>query len=103
MAFGRAASALGVEKTLGEIDPAHADESAVLKDFNTYSSVASVSAGVEIRTNEVVVVGTSASWTGPLTIGHASMSDPPAIGSVGRLAPGMAFTPGPPTVGPRTA
>jgi len=39
MAFGRAASALGVAKALEEVDPAHADESAVLKDFDTYSSV----------------------------------------------------------------
>jgi len=91
MAFGRAASALGVAKALEEVDPAHADESAVLKDFDIYSSVASVSAGIEIRTNEVVVVGTSASWTGPLTIGHASMSDPLDIGSVVRLARDLGF------------
>jgi cyanuric acid amidohydrolase len=35
MAFGRAASALGVARALGEIDPARADESVVLKDFDT--------------------------------------------------------------------
>jgi cyanuric acid amidohydrolase len=91
MAFGRAASALGVARVLGEIDPARADESSVLKDFGACSSVASVSAGVEVRTNEVVVVGTSASWTGPLTIGHASMSDPLDIGSVVRLARDLGF------------
>jgi cyanuric acid amidohydrolase len=92
MAFGRAASALGVARALGEADPARADESVVLKDFDTYSSVASVSAGVEIRTNEVVVVGTSVSWIGPLTIGHALMSDPLDIGSVVQLARGLGFT-----------
>jgi cyanuric acid amidohydrolase len=54
--------------------------------------VASVSAGVEIRTNEVVLVGTSASWTGPLTIGHALMSDPLDIRSVVRLVRDLGFT-----------
>jgi cyanuric acid amidohydrolase len=92
MAFGRAASALGVARAPGEIDPARADESLVLKDFDTFPSVASVSAGVEIRTNEVVVVGTSASWTGPLTIGHALMSDPLDIGSVVQRARDLGFT-----------
>jgi cyanuric acid amidohydrolase len=81
MALGRTASALGVARALGEIDSARADESVVPKDFDTYSSVASVSASIKIRTNEVVVVDTSASWAGPLT-GHALMSDPLDIGSV---------------------
>jgi cyanuric acid amidohydrolase len=91
MAFGRAASALGVASALGEIAPGRADERAVLKDFNAFSAVASVSAGVEISTNEVVVVGTSASWSGPLTIGHAAMSDPLDIASVVRLAQDLGF------------
>lgn len=92
MAFGRAASALGVARALGEIDPARAGESSVLKDFDAFSAVASVSAGVEINTNEVVVVGTSASWSGPLTIGHAAMFDPLDIGSVVRLARDLGFS-----------
>jgi cyanuric acid amidohydrolase len=91
MAFGRAASALGVAKALGEIDPARAIETAVLKDFDICSSVASVSAGGEVSANEVVVVGTSASWAGPLTIGHAAMSDPLDIASVVRLVREMGF------------
>ena len=39
-----------------------------------------------------VVVGPSASWVGPLTIGHALMSDPLDIGSVVRLARDLGFT-----------
>jgi cyanuric acid amidohydrolase len=92
MALGHTASALGVARALGEIDPARADESVVLKDFDAYSFVARVSAGVEIRTNEVVVIGTSASWTGPLAIGHALMSGPLDIGSVVQLARDLGFT-----------
>jgi cyanuric acid amidohydrolase len=91
MAFGRAASALGVGKALGEIAPERATQSAVLTDFDAFSAVASTSVGVEIKTNEVVVVGTSAAWSGPLTIGHAVMSDPLDIGAVVALARSLGF------------
>jgi cyanuric acid amidohydrolase len=95
MAFGRAASALGVGKALKEITPERATEQAVLRDFTAYSSVASVSAGVEIQTNEVVVVGLSPRWSGPLTIGHVAMSDALDINAVVALARGLGFTPEP--------
>jgi cyanuric acid amidohydrolase len=95
MAFGRAASALGVAGALREIDPVRACEGSVLKDFAAFSAVASVSAGTEIRSNEIVVLGTSASWSGPLTIGHTAMSDPLDIGSVVRLARDLGFSAGP--------
>lgn len=75
MGYGRAASAMGVGKALGEIAPGDALAAAVLKDFGRYSSVASCSAGVEVRGNEVIVVGLSAAWTGRLTIAHAPMRD----------------------------
>jgi cyanuric acid amidohydrolase len=75
MGLGRAASALGVGKALGEVSAERAVESAVAKDFDLYSSVASCSAGVEVRTNEVIVVGVSSKWSGPLAIEHAAMTD----------------------------
>lgn len=76
MGLGRAASALGVGKALGEIPANRAIENAVAKDFEVFSSVASCSAGVEVRVNEIIVVGVSSKWSGPLTIEHAAMIDP---------------------------
>lgn len=75
MAYGRAASAFGVGKALGHIPSGKAVADAVLKDFTLHSPVASISAGVEVRCNEVVVVGLSDKWSGNLTIAHASMAD----------------------------
>jgi cyanuric acid amidohydrolase len=75
MGFGRAASALGVGRALGHIAAEHAVADAVLKDFSLFSPVASASAGVEVRCNEVVVIGLSEKWSGDLTIAHALMSD----------------------------
>jgi cyanuric acid amidohydrolase len=71
MGPGRAASALGVAKALGEVPEHHAVESAVAKDFKLFSSVASCSAGVEV----------SSKWSGPLGIEHAAMMD--ALDTVG--------------------
>lgn len=75
MGHGRAASAIGVAKALGEIPPGKAIAEAVLSDFTLYSAVASCSAGVEVRANEVIVLGLSDRWSGPLIISHAPMRD----------------------------
>lgn len=95
MGQGRAASAIGVAKALGEVAEAAAIESAVLSDFGTYSAVASCSAGVEVRVNEVIVLGMSAAWAGPLAIAHAPMRDALDIAGVHRAlaALGMAASP----------
>jgi cyanuric acid amidohydrolase len=95
MGFGRAASALGVAKALGEIPANQALEAAVLRNFDAYSSVASVSAGVEVRVNEIIVAGLSHAWTGPLTIAHRSMRDALDIGSVTDLARDLGLSPAP--------
>jgi cyanuric acid amidohydrolase len=94
MGFGRAASALGVAKALGEIPASLAMENAVLRNFRAYSSVASVSAGVEVRQNEVIVAGLSQRWSGPLTIAHRSMKDALDIDSVSALARDLGLSPG---------
>jgi cyanuric acid amidohydrolase len=95
MGFGRAASALGVAKALGEIPADLAMENAVLRNFRAYSSVASASAGVEVRLNEVIVAGLSQTWSGPLTIAHRSMRDALDIDSVVALARDLSLSPGP--------
>jgi cyanuric acid amidohydrolase len=95
MGYGRAASALGVAKALGEVSADKAVEAAVLKDFASYSSVASTSVGVEVRTNEVIVVGLSRAWSGPLTIGHRTMKDALAIEDIVDLARELGLGPSP--------
>lgn len=89
MSFGRAACALGVGRALGELATEKAVEAAVLKDFTLFSSVASISAGVEVRSNEVIVIGMSRFWSGSLVIDHCTMTDAldvgPVHGMMGRL------------------
>jgi cyanuric acid amidohydrolase len=82
MAYARAAGAFGVALALGEIDASAFDEAALLRDFHLYSSCASISSGVEIDCNEVVVLGNSAQWTGDLRIAHRTMADALDIGAV---------------------
>ncbi len=91
MSFGRAACALGVAKALGEVQSEQAVEAAVLKDFSLYSSVASISAGVEVDVNEVVVIGMSSKWSGPLAIEHTTMSDALDVGSVHAMTQRLGF------------
>lgn len=99
MAYGRAASALGVAVALGEVDPAAVTEAALLVDRGLASSVASVSAGTEVVAVEVIVLGMSRHWSGPLAIAHRTMRDAidlPAVTAVLRdlaLDPDPALTP----------
>ena len=91
MAFGRAACALGVAKALGEVAETSAVEAAVLQDFSRYSSVASVSAGVEVRSNEVVVLGMSSGWSGTLAIAHEILADPLDVAGMHRVLQRLEF------------
>ncbi len=95
MSFGRAACALGVGSALGEIPAEKAVEAAVLKDVSLYSSVASISAGVEVRANEVIVMGMSRHWSGPLAIEHGTMADALDVGSLHALVQRLGFPPAP--------
>ena len=62
-------------------DPALED--ALLRDFDRFSARASVSSGVEVSANEVIVLGHSARWQGPLRMGCAPMRDALDIAAVG--------------------
>lgn len=75
MGYSRAASALGVGVALGEIDPARATDAAVLHDTSLHSARASVSAGIELEGNVVIVLGEATGSASPLRIGHALMRD----------------------------
>jgi cyanuric acid amidohydrolase len=83
MAFSRVAGALGVGMALGELgDDAEELARAALTDFARYSNKASISAGVEPHCNEVIVLGTSRAWSGPLRIACKPMRDALDIGAV---------------------
>ena len=75
MSLSRAASALGVAVALGEVARASLSEADIGRNFALYSERASTSAGVELTDHEIVVLGTSAQWTGPLRVDHALMRD----------------------------
>jgi cyanuric acid amidohydrolase len=91
MGLGRAASALGVGKALGEVPAGRASEAALLQDFRAFSSVASCSAGVEVRVNEVVVVGMSDKWSGTLAVAHAPLADALDVSGMARALRDLGF------------
>ncbi|MGY4286543.1 cyanuric acid amidohydrolase [Bradyrhizobium sp. LM2.7] len=82
MAFARAAGAFGVAVALGELAPSAFEDASLLSDFSIQSPRASISSGVEVESNEVVVLGNSARWAGPLRIAHRPMADALDIGAV---------------------
>ena len=87
MALARAAGAFGVGLALGELSPAQAtDEAALLRDFDCWSGRASISSGVEVDCNEVIVLGNSRRWTGPLRIAHRTMVDALDLAAVQAVA-----------------
>ncbi len=83
MALARAAGAMGVALALGEL-PGDAQTLAqgLLADFGLQSPRASISSGVEVDCNEVIVLGHSTAWTGPLRIACRPMDDALDIGGV---------------------
>jgi cyanuric acid amidohydrolase len=74
MGYSRGASALGVAAALGELK-SDVREDQVLKDWDSFSSVASSSAGIELMHNVVIVMGNSAASLSAFVIGHAVMRD----------------------------
>ena len=75
MGLSRGASALGVALALGAITEAEIGDEAIGRDTALYSGRASTSAGVELENHEIVVLGMSDRWAGPLAIDHAVMND----------------------------
>ena len=75
MGLSRGASSLGVALGLGEIDIGTARRALVEGDRSIWSGRASASAGVELMGHEVLVLGMSAAWCGPMTVDHAVMAD----------------------------
>ncbi len=82
MAYARAAGAFGVALGLGEIKPDSFSDTSLLSDFSIQSPRASISSGVEVESNEVVVLGNSRHWLGRLRIAHRPMIDALDIGAV---------------------
>jgi cyanuric acid amidohydrolase len=95
MAYSRAAAALGVALALGEV-PADADlEAALLSDFALYSNRASISSGIEVVCNEVVVFGQAAGWAPGVRLAVQPLADAldlPAVCAAFQAA-GLAATP----------
>lgn len=75
MGLSRAASALGVAVALGEIEESGIRPADIGARWALWSGRASCSAGIELMGHEIVVLGMSAQWSGPLAIDHAVMAD----------------------------
>jgi cyanuric acid amidohydrolase len=82
MGLSRGASALGVALALGEINIATAKTTKIGIDTAVWSGRASTSAGIELMGHEVVVLGMSDQWAGPLMVDHAVMNDAIDVASV---------------------
>lgn len=82
MAYSRAASALGVAIALGDARQNEIDNSTILSDFNKYSGCASISAGIEVDNNVVIVFGNLVGSSSPYFISHTIMHDSIDIKSV---------------------
>ncbi|MFD2183796.1 ring-opening amidohydrolase [Rhodoplanes azumiensis] len=75
MGLSRAASALGVAVALGEIARDQITDDKIATDWSLWSGRASCSSGIELLDHEIVVLGSSPAWAGPLVIDHAVMAD----------------------------
>ncbi len=82
MAYARAAGAFGVAVALEELKPSGFEDASLLGDFSIQSPRASISSGVEVESNEVIVLGNSPHWSGPLCIAHRPMADALDIGAI---------------------
>ena len=75
MGYSRGASALGVALALDEVPATALSNEAVLRDWSLYSGCASVSAGIEVNHNVVIVLGEVAGAASPYRIAHTVMAD----------------------------
>jgi cyanuric acid amidohydrolase len=82
MAYARVAGAFGVALALGDAESARITEAAMFSDYAVQSDRASISSGVEVDCNEVIVLGNAAGWSGNLQIAHRPMQDALDISAV---------------------
>jgi cyanuric acid amidohydrolase len=75
MGLSRAASTLGAAVALGEIERATLRDADIGTHWDLWSGRTSSSAGIELLGHEIVVLGMSPKWSGPLAIDHAVMMD----------------------------
>jgi cyanuric acid amidohydrolase len=75
MGLSRAASTLGAAVALGEIDRAKLTDPDIGTRWDLWSGRTSSSAGIELLGHEIIVLGMSKAWSGPLAIDHAVMAD----------------------------
>ena len=73
MGLSRGASALGTAVALGELEADTITDADICTRHDLYSRCASASAGVELSDHEIIVLGMSDKWSGPLAIDHAVM------------------------------
>ena len=89
MSLSRGASSLGVAIALDEIDVSDFADADIGMNTSLWSGRASASAGIELMHHEIVVLGMSSAWSGPLAIDHAIMTDAidiePVRAALGRL------------------
>lgn len=85
MGYSRGASALGVALALGETDEASLTDADVLSDWSRHSARASVSAGIELESNVVIVFGQSADSASDCAVGHTVMRDAIDVAPVRRM------------------
>ncbi|BBC26857.1 ring-opening amidohydrolase [Pseudanabaena sp. ABRG5-3] len=73
MGYSRGASALGVAVALGEVQLEDLTAADICQNYALYSTVASTSAGVELRNCEILVLGNAPTSTSDFVIGHSVM------------------------------
>src|SRR5260370_15141633 len=73
--YARGATALGVALGLGEVSEADLSNDAIASRFDLFSSVASTSAGGELKNCEVLLFGNSSGATSDFRIGHGILKD----------------------------
>jgi len=74
-AFARGATALGVALGLGEVKEGDLSDEIIARRLDLFSSVASTSAGGELKNCEILLFGNSPAATSDYRIGHGILSD----------------------------
>ena len=73
--YARGATALGVALALGEVSEVDLSNEVIARRFDLFSSVASTSAGGELKNCEVLLFGNSSGTTSDFRIGHGILQD----------------------------